>query len=483
MKLIIKILTLSMVLMVSACDSLLEINPKQSVDPSKTLTAEGIESRLNNIYSYLKTSVMYGRDFVATAEALADNSRIINRAGGRYQQQGSNAINNHLNNWEFAYSAINEINLLLEDLPIADISEAQRTSTEGQAKALRALMLFDLARVYGYEPNMAPPGIVPMAVPIVLNGVMVEADIVKTPRAAQAEVYAQIYADLTDAVSKAPDTGGPAYLTKAGAYALFSKVALYNQDWANAEAYATQALTLTASSHPLVPNGSYVNSWRVAVHPESIFEVTFTSAGESIGVNESVQSAFSSRVSILTSKIGGYGAVVPTTAFMGLFKTATALDPTFDVRGGLYQLGLDRAGSGTIVIETTKFMGKTGTLYMDNIPVIRTSEVYLIRAEARARQGGKDVEALADLNAIHTRAGLTAYGAGLTGAPLINAVIAERRLELAFEGDRWFDLKRRGADVIKSTGNVPYTDFRILAPLPVREIQANGEILIQNPGY
>src|SRR5687767_2528270 len=110
MKLFIKVWTLSMVLMLSACDALLEIEPKQSVDPSKTLTAEGIESRLNNVYSYLKTTVMYGRDFVATAEALADNSRIINRAGGRYQQQGNSAINNHLGNWEFAYAAINEIN-------------------------------------------------------------------------------------------------------------------------------------------------------------------------------------------------------------------------------------------------------------------------------------------------------------------------------------------------------------------------------------
>jgi hypothetical protein len=475
MKSFIKILTLSMVLMISACDSLLEIDPKQSVDPSRTLTTEGIESRLSNIYSYLKTSFLYGRDFVATAEALGDNTRIINRAGGRYQQQGNNAINNHLNNWEYAYAAINEINLLLEDLPIADISETQSTSTEGQAKALRALLYFDLMRAYSYEPNMAPALANNGAVPLMLHGVLLETDIEKTPRATQAEVYAQIYIDLTDALTKAPDTGDPVYITKAAVNALFSKVALYNQDWTNAELYATNALTLVATSHPLVTNGNYVNSWRVAVHPESIFEVTFTSAGESIGVNESVQSAFSSRVSVLTDKIGGYGAVVPTTPFYNMYAAN-------DVRKSLYQPGLDRASSGTIVIETTKFMGKTGTLYMDNIPVIRTSELYLIRAEARAKQGGKDTEALDDLNAIATRAGLTAY-VGLTAQPLLDAIILQRRLELAFEGDRWFDLKRRGGDVMKTTGNVLFTDFRILAPLPVREIQAHGNILIQNPGY
>lgn len=464
-----------MVLMISACESLLEVEPKQSVDPSATLSTEGIESRLANIYSYLKTSFLYGRDFVATAEALADNTRIINRAGGRYQQQGSNAINNHMNNWEYAYAAINEINLLLGDLPIADIAEAQRTSTEGQAKALRALLYFDLARVYGYEPNMGTPLADFGAVPLMLNGVLVEADIVKRPRDTQADVYAQIYADLSDALTKAPDTGGPAYITKAAVNALFAKVALYNRDWVSAENYATEAITLTATSFPLVPNSGYVNSWRVAVNPESIFEVTFTSAGESIGVNESVQSAFSSRISILTSKIGGYGAVVPTTAFYNSYAAA-------DVRKGLYQNGLDRAASGTIVIETTKFMGKTGTLYMDNIPLIRTSELYLIRAEARARQAGKEGDALADVNVIAVRAGLPAY-VGLTGQPLLDAIWQQRRWELAFEGDRWFDLKRRGADVVKTTGNVPYTDPRILAPLPVREILAHGDILIQNAGY
>lgn len=474
MKLLIRTLALLTLLIASSCESLLEIDPKQSVEPASTLSPEGIESRLANIYSYLKTAVMYGRDFIAYSEALADNTRIINRAGGRYQQHGSNAVNNHLNNWEFAYAAINEINLLLADLPVADISETQRLETEGQAKALRALMYFDLVRVYSYEPNLAPANMNNGAVPILLSGVMLQGDIVKTPRATQAEVYEQIYADLSDALAKAPNTGDPVYITKAAAYALFSKVALYNQDWNNAETYSTEAINLTASTHPLVPYASYVNSWRVAVHPESIFEVTFASAGESIGVNESVQSAFSSRVSVLTDKIGGYGAVVPTTAFYNLYNTN-------DVRKSLYQPGLDRASSGTIVIETTKFMGKTGTLYMDNIPVIRTSELYLIRAEARANQG-KDEHALADLNVITTRAGLGPYDP-LSGQQLLDAIILQRRLELAFEGDRWFDMKRRGQDVIKTTGNVPFTDFRILAPLPVREIQAHGDILIQNAGY
>ncbi len=469
MKLTVKILALSCVLFLGSCDELLDVNPRQSVDASDALkTPEGIKSNLANIYSYLKTTVMYGRDFLPTAEALADNTRIINRAGGRYQSQGTNAINNHFGNWDFAYAAINEINLLLEALPTANISATLRDETEGQAKALRALMFFDLMRAFAYEPNMAPANANRGGVPLILKGVLSPSQIELKARASQEEVYAQLYADLTDAVAKAPTTGGPYYMTQTAANALFAKVALYNQDWATAEKYATDALALKGT---LVTNANYVSSWRAATHPESIFEVLFKNASESIGVNESVQSAFTTRVSLTSSVLGGYGAVVPTTAFLNLLAAG-------DVRKNLYELGVARSNS--TVIECTKFLGKTGTIYMDNIPVIRVSEVYLIRAEARAKQGN-NVGALSDVNAIATRAGLTAIS-GVTGASLVDKIIEQRRLELAFEGDRWFDLKRRGKDVIKATGNVTFDDPRILANIPAREIQSNPN-LVQNIGY
>jgi hypothetical protein len=88
---------------------------------------------------------------------------------------------------------------------------------------------------------------------------------------------------------------------------------------------------------------------------------------------------------------------------------------------------------------------------------------------------------LDDVNSIRTRAGL-APAVGLTGQALLDEILLQRRLELAFEGDRWFDLKRRGENVIKATGNLQYGDARYLAPLPNREIQVNPS-LVQNAGY
>jgi hypothetical protein len=167
---------------------------------------------------------------------------------------------------------------------------------------------------------------------------------------------------------------------------------------------------------------------------------------------------------------------VPTDAFL-------ALHPTGDVRRQLYQLGLNRSNS--VVTECTKFLGKSGVIYMDNVPVIRVSELYLIRAEALVRSSGDLTAALADVNRIRTRAGVTARPATLTATEIQDEITLQRRLELAFEGHRWFDLKRRGQNVVKTAaqgGGLAYGDTRTLAPVPNSEILANKN-LAQNAGY
>jgi hypothetical protein len=121
--------------------------------------------------------------------------------------------------------------------------------------------------------------------------------------------------------------------------------------------------------------------------------------------------------------------------------------------------------------------------WTDNSPVIRYSDVLLMRAEAYA-ESGQDGLAQADLNALRAKRNADAITAG--GSALKAAIQDERRRELAFEGHRWFDLKRRGMDITKPAfgGNpiVPYTDFRILASIPNSQVQ-NNPLLKQNPGY
>lgn len=455
---------------ITSCQRALEIEPRQSIDASRALTTpEAVNSAIANVYSYLKAQVIYGRDLVATVEAMSDNTQIINRAGGRYVNQGNNVLGSHVGGWATYYSAINEINLILEALPNVSFSATRRTEIEGELRCIRALLYFNMMRIYAWDPSVIVTQFDKGGVPLMLTGVLNLTQITQPARAPIREVYQQLYRDLQEAIQKAPTTGGPHRITRGAAFALFAKVALYNGDWENAARYATEAINTNVGR--LATNANYIAAWRERVHPESILEILFQQEAESHGVNESNQSAFTTRVALTSTSLGGWGAVVPTTQFLALHQTG-------DIRRQLYQPGVNR--SNIVVEECTKFLGKTGTIYMDNIPVFRVSEMILIRAEAQARLGNA-AQAIADVNTIRTRCGLPPVS-GLTGNALLDEIILQRRLELAFEGDRWFDLKRLGRDVFKATGNLQYGDPRYLAPLPVREIQANPS-LVQNNGY
>jgi starch-binding outer membrane protein, SusD/RagB family len=121
--------------------------------------------------------------------------------------------------------------------------------------------------------------------------------------------------------------------------------------------------------------------------------------------------------------------------------------------------------------------------FLENIPIIRVAEVVLTAAEARARNND-DGGAQTMINMLRTNRGLAATA--LTGQALIDLIMNERRVELAFEGHRFFDLKRNAMDIVKPvdllTNDVPYEDFRILANIPSGEVTFN-ELLQQNPNY
>ncbi len=469
----------------TGCVDTLTIEPRQSVNSNIALDSpEGIDAAIASCYVMLKAQALYGRDLLAISECLADNVRVVNRAGGRFVNEAGNVINAHIGGWNTYYNGINQVNLLLEALPKSSFPQKDKDTREGELKFLRALFYFNLSRIYAHEPKrtivVSKEGVV-----LQLKGVRFPSEITYPKRSTTEEIYTQMYQDLTDAVAKAPTGGGPNRATKGAAQALFACVALYNKDWENAAKYAEDAINSKVGR--LVTKDEYVAAWRNNSNPESLFEVLFQSRQESLGVNNSLQSAYTTLSSVKQAQdlladrptdtknlppANGWGAVVPTTAFLALYTTD-------DVRGKLYQLGLSRSSS--ITTECTKFLGKSGVLYMDNIPVFRISEMYLIRAEARARIGQSLDDALADVNLIRTRAGLTAR-TGLTQQQLIDEIMLQRRLELAFEGQRWFDLKRLEMPLVKGTVTMANNDIRRLAPIPNSEILANKN-LVQNAGY
>jgi hypothetical protein len=138
--------------------------------------------------------------------------------------------------------------------------------------------------------------------------------------------------------------------------------------------------------------------------------------------------------------------------------------------------------------ELCKFYGRNGQTNLDNIPLIRTPEIILNRAEAQFYLGNENA-ARADLATIISNR-YTNNGAPVTvtvatsGTALINEILRQRRLELAFEGHRFFDMKRNGENFPRPGGlpTTEYVDTRILAPIPQADINANPN-LVQNAGY
>ncbi|MCF1749852.1 RagB/SusD family nutrient uptake outer membrane protein [Mariniradius sediminis] len=483
----------------TSCD--LEVNPRQSIDAVGALdTPNGIDAAINSIYGRLRVESNYGRDLLALSDALADVGRTTSNSG-RLINENNNQPNAHFTAgfWQNSYAAINEANLVLDQLQkgVAGASAAQLARWEGETKFLRALYYFDLVKAYSYIPTaIYTPGVTDQGgIPLELDGVITleKALTRQTPRATIDQVYNQIYADLNSSIALLTVPGrGIQYASGAAAQALLSRVALYRGDWATAASAATTALGTSVGRVTGVDN--YVSGWRQSANPESMFEVRIQLAAESLGVNVSLQSSYTALLNLENKNAqGGWGDFIPNATILGFFGLAPLqlanpatdnnnwdVTRNSDVRAGLYTTGNTVRGAGR-QIECTKFISKNGFAFGDNIPVIRKSEMHLNRAEANYHLGN-EAESLAELNAFKALRGVGAVT--LTGQALLDEILLERFKEFAFEGHRFFDLKRYGRAIVKTTPsvNVQFDDFRILPPIPQREVDGNPN-LNQNRGY
>jgi starch-binding outer membrane protein, SusD/RagB family len=470
----------------SSCELL--IDPRQSIEGADALNSpDNMEAAISSPYARLRSVSSYGRNMVAFGDALADNGTATNNSG-RLINEARNQPYSHYTHWTNSYFAINELNLIIEAAPtiqgVPAVTEATRNRWIGEAKFLRALYYFDLVRAYAYEPGIAVPSLDKGGIPLVLEGVKTT-DFEKAinrqeGRSTVSQVYDQIYSDLEDAISKLNDSRGVQYASQTAARALLSRVALYKRDYAKVISEAT--LAFNSSRGRFLSGDDYVSGWRVSVHPESIFDLRFENASESIGVNESIQSTYTTiRNFENPTALGGWGDFIPSAglrAVMGITVSGVNVTRGADVRARLYDIGAAGRGAGR-QLECIKFASKSGFAFGDNIPIIRKSEVLLNRMEAYYSSGQANL-ALNDLNTLKKARGLAEVN--LSGPALFEEIILERRRELAFEGHRFFDLKRLGRNIVKAQGEVLYTDFRILANIPQSEVDGNTN-LEQNSGY
>lgn len=468
---------------------------QSSLSPDLALnTIAGVQSSVLSTYRRVWEFNLWGQQANLHGDAFADNIEIVNRTG-RYEQEYVNGIGVYANRWgstgfgDGAYGIIKDANYALFYLAKLNVAAVPSSATvtsqnvvdhiAGEAKFLRALALFELMRVYAYEPGKEINGF-NLGVVIRTTPTIGASDASPKARSTNLESYQAIEKDLQDAiagllpasqVSGWPSTLGantfPYRATKAAAAALLARVYLYWGRYADADTQATLALSLVPSPLPVNAAG-YVASWSATPHPESIFEAEIRPADFS-----GVDGPNNSMYSMTQNTISGSQYVMAASAEL------IAAHEVGDIRRSVYVTSAATLNKP----QCRKWQGEKGSS-VENIPIMRESEMYLIQAESRARQNN-DAGAQTAINILRTNRGLAATA--LTGQALKDLIMNERRVELAFEGHRFYDLKRLGLPITKNAASsapvVPANDFRILQQIPVDQILLSGGILKQNPGY
>ncbi len=453
-----------------SCADILNVKPTDAIDASESLvTAEDFETATVGSYSYLRNYRLYGRQLITYPEFLGNNTLQPSRTNA-LQTLSNNARGAHMIPWLTSYQAIAQINIILDQLDNFQGDASRRNRVKGELFFLRSLYYHNLSKVYGYEPKVkrsTDRGTVPLRLKAVYSFEKNE----NLPRATSEEMYVHLYKELGEAyelLKDQPTNQAPFFATSAAVAALFSRVALYNADYENVIKWST--IALQSGVGRFSTKDSYVADWRAATHPESIFEVDFR-IDQNLGVDLAIRSDLTNRVDAEATTANGSAPGQVSPALYSMFEDA-------DVRKELIWKGLGAASGEN---ETTKFFSRGGAPNLDNVPVIRVSEMYLNRAEAYAHIDGQEGAALADLNRIRNRAGLPAISLG--GDVLLEEILKQRRLELCFEGHNFFDYKRLGMDIPKANGTVfKYSDYRLLGQVPWRDINSFNNMR-QNYGY
>ena len=447
----------------SACSNVLDVAPTSSVSSDVAISdAVGARAALQGAYAGLQQGGLYGHRIIDWTDLLSDNLRHV----GTFDDYAD--ADNHLlrsdNNtvaliWNAAYNEVNRVNQIIAKVPgLTDMTDAEKNETVGEAYFLRALIYHDLVRLFGNTTNLG--------IPLRVEPVTSAADANQIARSTGAETYTQILADLSQA--KQLITAGRSQTRQAslGAVsAIEARVRLYQSDWAGAEAAAA---AVEAMGYSLAPNFSDLFDATGSNTPEDIFRVTFTPTQAQLVSFYYLPKALGGRYEVAPTT--SIDAATRTTGIIAAFDPASggniaAYNPT-DARG---KWSISRAGTRTYA---AKFRNPAGD---EDLHVIRLAEVILIRAEALAHLG-RLAEATSEYNRLRIRAGLAADAVDTDPNVTLAAIARERRLELAFEGDRWPDMVRT------NTGLGNLQPAQTLLPIPQAELDV-AKNLVQNPGY
>jgi starch-binding outer membrane protein, SusD/RagB family len=455
-------------LLLVGCNSFLDVKPQQSIDASTALTtSENIRLALNASYVNIRNA--YGQQLLIGADLMADKGEIYFQ--GTYIQPreylGKNLVASSEWSeaaWEDLYKGIYICNQVLKNMTVVD--ETNRPQIEGEARFLRGLSYFDLARFYApaYQPGGANGA---DAVPLILESTTE----MYPARATVAQIYGQAQTDLEKAVELlSPDE--TFFANKYAALGILSRLYLTKEMWKEAATAASEVIESGKFSLSETPLSAFNHA---ANGPEDVFafqQNNDDNLGSLMGTGNEGMSAF-----YASTNVTGRSDFAVTDITLNLYEAD-------DLRGKV-QRNLVQDVSDASDIKSMFYNGFISTssdgifcskwLYFDkNMTFIRLAEMYLTRAEANFNNGTAIGDTpLNDIKTIRKRAGIST-----PDAIDLNFIRQERVRELIFEGFRLHDYKRWKWSVEDLSWDSP----RLVFPISQRERDVNSN-LTQNAGY
>lgn len=442
-------------LILSGCKKYLEIKPiNEQPDTDVLKSKANVQSVLNAAYDRVQADRFAGGRALIASELYSDNvdmttsSLVSSQDYGPFANRNFGIFNNVGRDvWSTGYGAIYNANIVIDAVDknmFTDATDAEKSLLKAEALFIRGLSHHNLVRVFAlpYSNNpSADPG-----VPIRITRPAPEEALIPSPRAKVSEVYQQIITDLKAAELVLPVTNN-GRATNWAAKALLARVYFDMGDYNNAYTYSNDVITnggFTLGANVTLP---FRNVGPTQASGGVIFQIINISGDDN------------------SSKLRGeFWNTSPGNIIFYVdpvfYSTFSAIDAR---RNSLINPpGADKPYS-------LKYMGSNPV----NIPVIRLAEMYLTRAESAVRKGGYTVDDVrADYNNLRTLAGLPPDIISSTDSELLAAIQNERRLELATEGDRYYELRRLKQQIRA----LNFNDKTQLLKIPDSETRANPNI-------
>lgn len=451
----------------TACEKKLELLPEQDVAEEVIFSSPSTaRSAVLGIYSTAQTLDFYGSLPQLIEEYMGDNVDFVGSFPTLNELRDFTTVSTNSNVatiWQVHYRVITRSNKVIAQIPnVPGLTDAEKSQYVGEAKFMRALAYLQLVNLFA-QPFQVSGG-TNLGVPLVLDDFTGEISF--PARATVNEVHAQIEKDLTEAAAALPpsypdniDTRGRA--TKGAANALLSRLHLLREEWGDVITAARAALT---GPYDLAPDYSFYSKDT----EEDIFTIQ-NSATDNGRTGSGGWAAY-----FVQTEEGGRGDAPMSTNIIAAYESEPG-DKRFDLKS---------EGTGTDQFQhffTTKFPDAVNN--SDDSPVIRTTEVYLNLAEALAQQSAlPDGEAINILNRLRDRADLNPKLVFTSKQDLVDAILIERRKELAFEGFRRMDMLRYKKDLRAGNPLAEFGGDKTILPIPQREVD-NNTSLDPNPGF